>query len=367
MKMDRNETRKIRIGKTLIGGGAPVAVQSMTKTDTTDVSATVAQIKELEKAGCEIVRVAVPNMESAKCLSKIKKEINIPLVADVHFDYKLAMESILQGADKIRINPGNIGSKGKVRQVVLLAGEKKIPIRVGINAGSLKITFGGAGSSGGRKKERVSPDAKDMVSSALDYIKMFNDWGFFDIVISLKSSDVVTTVEAYTKFAEKSDAPLHLGITESGPPGIGTVKSSVGLGILLHRGIGDTIRVSLTSDPVEEVRVAWLILQSLNLRNYGIDIISCPTCARCRTDIVKVVETLQERAASLRSRTAGKPLRVAIMGCEVNGPGEASHADIGIAAGKNTGLLFKRGRPVRKIAPDEWIEQLILEIERFGE
>ena len=360
--MERNKTRKVKIGKVSIGGGAPVAVESMTRTDTTDVPGTLAQIKQLEKVGCEIIRVSVPDMESAKCISKIKRGINIPLVADIHFDYKLAIESILQGADNIRINPGNIGSRENVRQVVLLAGEKRIPVRVGINAGSLKMTSGARG-----KKKHISPDAKDMVSSALDYIKMFNDWGFFDIVVSLKSSDVLTTVNAYTMFAEKSDEPLHLGITESGPPGIGTVKSSVGLGILLHQGIGDTIRVSLTGDPVEEVRVAWLILQSLNIRNYGIDIISCPVCARCQTDIVKIVETLQKRITSVpfRGRRFGKPLTVAIMGCEVNGPGEASHADIGIAAGRNTGLLFRKGKPVKKVSPGDWIEQLMSEIGSF--
>ena len=332
-------TREIKIGNIKIGAGTPIRVQSMTKTATTDLKATLEQIKELENSGCEIIRVSVPDIESAKLLGKIKKEMNVPLVADIHFDYKLAIESINQGVDKIRINPGNIGSKEKVKQIVELAKERKIPIRIGLNSGS----------------------CENLVQTCFDYIKMFEDWNFFDIVISLKASDVLQTIKAYQSVAEKVNYPLHIGITEAGPLLAGTIKSSTGIGILLYQGLGDTIRVSLTTEPTEEVKVAYLILQSLNLRNYGIELITCPTCARCKIDLKKIVSEFEKKVEPFRKKFVKLPVpvKVAIMGCEVNGPGEAKHADIGIAGGKNTGLLFKKGKPVKKISPENWIDKLI--------
>jgi len=332
-------TKEIKIGNIKIGADTPIRVQSMTKTATTDLKATLAQIKELENSGCEIIRVSVPDIESAKLLGKIKKEMNVPLVADIHFDYKLAIESINQGVDKIRINPGNIGSKEKVKQIVELAKERKIPIRIGLNSGS----------------------CENLVQTCFDYIKMFEDWNFFDIVISLKASDVLQTIKAYQSVAEKVNYPLHIGITEAGPLLAGTIKSSTGIGILLYQGLGDTIRVSLTTEPTEEVKVAYLILQSLNLRNYGIELITCPTCARCKIDLKKIVSEFEKKVEPFRKKFVKLPVpvKVAIMGCEVNGPGEAKHADIGIAGGKNTGLLFKKGKPVKKISPENWIDKLI--------
>jgi len=339
-----NTTRQIKIGNVKIGGGLPVVVQSMTKTDTSNIRATVNQIKQLEKAGCKIVRVAVPDMNTAKVLKKIKKRITIPLVADIHFDYKLAIESIKQGVDKIRINPGNIGSRDKVKEVVLAAKEAKIPIRIGLNSGSIK---------------KMRGNIRDvMVETAIDYVKMFEDWHFFDMVLSLKSSDVFTTIEAYRLLAEKVNYPLHLGITESGPPGPGTVKSAIGIGILLMENIGDTIRVSLTADPVEEVKTAYQILQATGKNDRGVDIISCPTCARCRINLIKIVKGF-ENEISKHQLVFNRSIKVAIMGCEVNGPGEARHSDIGIAGGRNTGLLFKHGKVIKKIKPENWTEELI--------
>jgi len=339
-------TREIKIGNIKIGAGTPIRVQSMTKTATTDTKATLEQIKELENSGCEIIRVSVPDIESAKLLGKIKKEMNVPLVADIHFDYKLAIESINQGVDKIRINPGNIGSKEKVKQIVELAKERKIPIRIGLNSGS----------------------CENLVQTCFDYIKMFEDWNFFDIVISLKASDVLQTIKAYQSVAEKVNYPLHIGITEAGPLLEGTIKSSTGIGILLYQGLGDTIRVSLTTEPTEEVKVAYLILQSLNLRNYGIELITCPTCARCKIDLKKIVSEFEKKLEPFRKKFVKlpAPVKVAIMGCEVNGPGEAKHADIGIAGGKNTGLLFKKGKPVKKISPENWIEELVQSLLDFS-
>ncbi|OIO74370.1 MAG: 4-hydroxy-3-methylbut-2-en-1-yl diphosphate synthase [Elusimicrobia bacterium CG1_02_37_114] len=342
--MSRPDPVQIKIGNVKIGGGLPVIVQSMTKTDTSDIRATVNQIKQLERAGCKIVRVAVPDMNAVKVLKKIKKRITIPLVADIHFDYKLAIESIKQGVDKIRINPGNIGSRNKVKEVVLAAKDAKIPIRIGLNSGSIKKMRGNV--------------QEVMVETAIDYIKMFEDWGFFDMVLSLKSSDVFTTIEAYRMLAKKVNYPLHLGITESGPPGAGTVKSAIGIGILLMENIGDTIRVSLTADPVEEVKTAYQILQATGKKVRGIDIISCPTCARCKINLVKIVEDF-ENEISKHHLVFNRSIKVSIMGCEVNGPGEARHADIGIAGGRNTGLLFKHGKVIKKIKPENWVKELI--------
>ncbi|MEW6042219.1 MAG: (E)-4-hydroxy-3-methylbut-2-enyl-diphosphate synthase, partial [Elusimicrobiota bacterium] len=287
-----------------------------------------------------------------------------PLVADIHFDWRLAVESVKQGADKIRINPGNIGSREKVRQVVLACKEAKIPIRIGINSGSVK-NVSRKWEVGSRQSEVGSSILAEMMSATVaDYVAMFEDWGFTNIVISLKASDVFSTIEAYKKTAEKINYPLHIGITEAGPAGSGTIKSAVGLGVLLHSGLGDTLRVSLTADPVEEVKAGYLILQSLNLRSYGIDLISCPTCARCSTNIEKLVKEFEKRITAQPGKllNRSKPLKVAIMGCEVNGPGEARHADIGIAGGKNTGLLFIKGKPVKKLKPSEWINELLKQI-----
>ena len=355
MSYKRYKTRKVKIGKLIIGGGAPISVQSMTNTDTRDVSATVRQIKALEAAGCELVRVAVPDMDAATKLGQIKSRINIPLAADIHFDYRLALEAIAQGVDKLRINPGNIGSKDKVALVAENAKKAGIPIRIGVNAGSLKAIQKGRHFSSAEK-------ARGLVKAAFEHIKILESLKFYDTVVSLKASDVPTTIEANRLFAKASDYPLHLGITESGTIFSGTIKSSVGLGILLNSGIGDTVRVSLTADPVEEVKAAYQILQSLGLRSTGIEIISCPTCSRCEVDLIKIVNELEKRLSSinaLTSRAFKKPIRIAVMGCVVNGPGEAKEADFGIAGGKNTGLLFKNGKIIGKIAPNRWVETLV--------
>jgi len=350
---DRTKTRKINIGGVVIGGGNPIAVQSMTNTDTRDLKGTVRQIKSLQEAGCEIVRVAVPDMESAKNLSKIKKAIDIPLVADIHFDWQLAIESIKQGIDKLRINPGNIGSAEKVRAVVKAAKSAGIPIRIGVNAGSLKSAHA---------EKTACGRAVKLVDSALEHVKILEDNDFFDIAVSLKASDVITTVEAYRLFAQKKNYPLHLGITEAGSLFRGTIKSSVGLGIMLNDKLGDTLRVSLTADPVEEVKAAYQILQSLDLRSTGIELISCPTCARCEVDLVKIVgeiETQLAKAHNLIAKRPGRPLKVAVMGCVVNGPGEAKDADIGIAGGKKKGILFENGKVVGEVNPKQWADTLI--------
>ncbi len=341
--IQRRKTRQISVGDVKIGGGAPISVQSMTKTDTRDVDATVKQIKSLEAAGCEIVRIAVLDTEAARAIKAIKKKINCPLVADIHFQYKLAIEAINAGADKIRLNPGNIKKKEDIAQVLKLAKKKRIPIRIGLNSGST------AGRS--------------MVKIALDYIKLFEQMDFRDIIVSLKASDVLTTIDAYREMAELCDYPFHLGVTAAGPSERGIVKSSVGIGTLLAGGIGDTIRVSLTGDPCEEVRVAKEILTSLNLRKGGIDIISCPTCGRCEVDLVKVVEKLEDKLSAISSQLSAKQIKVAIMGCVVNGPGEAKEADIGIAAGKHCGILFKKGKIVRKIKESDFVKVLLDEMD----
>lgn len=363
----RKKTKKIKVGNVYLGGNEPIRVQSMTKTDTRDIQATVRQIKQLEEVGCEIVRCAVPDRESAEVLGKIKKAIKIPLVADIHFDYRLALEAIRQDVDKIRINPGNIGNRDRVKKVVLAAKEKNIPIRIGVNAGSLK-----AGTRyevrGTRDKARGTSKAEAMVNSAMEYTRFCEDLGFSGVVISLKAADVPTTLEAYRLIAKKCNYPLHLGITEAGTIVSGSIKSAIGMGILLSEGIGDTIRVSLTTtDPCEEIKVGYEILRSLGLRNYGIEIISCPTCARCEIDLVKIVNTLEKKLTHRSSLIAHslRPLKVAIMGCIVNGPGEAQDADIGIAGGKGVGLLFKLGKPIKKIKEKDWIKTLVSEIEKM--
>jgi (E)-4-hydroxy-3-methylbut-2-enyl-diphosphate synthase len=345
--MKKKRTRQLSLGGVTIGGGAPVVVQSMTNTDTRKTSPTVRQIRQLEKLGCEIVRVAVPDREAAGNLAAIKRGISIPLVADIHFDHKLALEAIKQGVDGLRINPGNIGSTEKVRTVVRAAQDRGIPIRIGVNVGSLHKRL--------LKKYR-HPTPEAMVESALEHISLLEALHFFDIKISLKSSDLLDTVQAYRLIRKKVNYPLHLGITAAGPSFSGTIKSSIGLGMLLAEGIGDTIRVSLTGSPLEEVRVAYEILKALKLRTRGPLIISCPTCGRCDINILSIVNTLERELASL-----SQPLTIAVMGCTVNGPGEAREADLGVAGGKGGGVLFKKGKIVKRLKEKELVSVLIKE------
>jgi len=347
----RKNTLKIKVGNVFIGGDAPVSVQSMTNTDTRDADATITQIKRLQDAGCDIVRVAVPDVSAAQAIEKIKNHIDIPLVADIHFDHRLAIESMRRGADKIRINPGNIGSREKVKEVVDEAKKRNIPIRVGVNSGSLEkdilAKYGGITAEG-------------LVESALNNVRLLEELDFRDIVISLKASSVPLTVSAYRILSEKTAYPLHLGVTEAGTIFSGTIKSCVGIGALLCEGIGDTIRVSLTGDPVEEVKVAKEILKAVGHIKEGIEIISCPTCGRCRIDLVGLAQRIESKLESLGRGLKQKHIKVAIMGCAVNGPGEARDADIGIAGGKNEALLFKKGQIIAKI-PEQEIEQVLLE------
>lgn len=347
----RNQTRQIDVGGVKIGGGAPVSVQSMTNTDTRDWKATVKQIKQLEEAGCEIVRVSLPSMEAALNVQKIKKNIKIPLVADIHFDYRIALEAIKQGVDKLRINPGNIGSKERVEAVVREAKKARIPIRIGVNAGSLKSV---------NNFDDNTSRAKELAKAALEHVKILEKNKFYDIAVSLKASNIATTVEAYKIFASKRNYPLHLGITEAGSAFSGTIKSSAGLGIMLYDGLGDTIRVSLTADPVEEVKTAYSLLQSMELRNSGIEIISCPTCSRCEVDLIKIVSEMEKAISKMKDlKTLQKPVKIALMGCVVNGPGEAKDADFGIAGGKNIGILFKNGQVIGKVKPQHWVKKLV--------
>jgi (E)-4-hydroxy-3-methylbut-2-enyl-diphosphate synthase len=334
-----------------VGGRAPISVQSMTKTDTRDAAATISQIHELEEAGCEIIRVAVPDENAAQKLEEIKNRIAIPLIADIHFNHKLALMAIDAGVDGLRINPGNIGEKRKVAEVVKKAFTCSIPIRIGVNAGSLEKDL---------LKKYGHPTPQALVASALRNIKLLESFDFDLIKVSLKASDVLSTVKAYRLIASKTHYPLHVGITEAGPLLRGAIKSSLGMGILLAEGIGDTIRVSLTAPPIEEVKVGYAILQALKLRRFGPEIISCPTCGRCETNIEKIVKELENRISHLK-----KPITVAVMGCVVNGPGEAREADIGIAAGKNSGLLFKKGKPIGKVAVESLVDRLIEEINSY--
>ncbi len=344
----REQTRKVNIGGRMIGGGCPVAIQSMTNTPTEDIAATAAQIRRLEAAGCEIIRCTVPTYEAAAALKEIKKQITIPLVADIHFDYKMAIAAMENGADKIRINPGNIGGREKVKAVVDAAKERQIPIRVGVNSGSLE-------------KELVEKyhgvTAQGIVESALDKVHMIEDMDYDNLVISIKSSDVLMCVKAHELLADKTPYPLHVGITESGTVTSGNIKSAIGLGLILHQGIGDTIRVSLTGDPVEEIRSAKLILRTLGLRKGGIEVVSCPTCGRTKIDLIRLADEVEKM-------TADFPLdiKVAVMGCVVNGPGEAKEADIGIAGGIGEGLLIKKGEIIRKVPEEELLEALRQEL-----
>lgn len=366
------------MGNIFIGGNYPISVQSMTNTDTRDVKETVRQIKRLEKARCEIVRLALPDMEAARALKEIKKRVHIPLVADIHFDYRLALEAIAQGVDKIRINPANIGSREKVEAIANAARDARIPIRIGVNAGSLKLPaqdrpLTGKFRGGDISYHAASGKAERMVTLALRYLEILESQNFDRIVISLKASDVPATIEAYRLVSQKTDYPLHLGITEAGTEFSGTIKSALGIGTLLSEGIGDTIRVSLTASPEEEVRVGYEILKALRLRSLGPETISCPTCSRCQIDLIKITNEVERRLKSLfrqKSPFAASgvslvpPFKVAIMGCVVNGPGEAREADVGIAGGKGVGLLFSRGKVIRKVKEKEMVDVLLKEVEK---
>ncbi len=349
--MHRENTRVVQIGDRKIGGGNPILIQSMTNTKTQDVAATVAQILELERAGCEIIRCTVPDMEAARAISEIKRQIHIPLVADIHFDYRMAIAAMENGADKIRINPGNIGGPDKVKAVAEVAARRGIPIRVGVNSGSLEKRliekYGGVTAEG-------------IVESALDKVHGMEELGFYNLVISIKSSDVLMCVKAHELLAERTDYPLHVGITESGTVFSGNIKSAVGLGLILHQGIGDTVRVSLTGDPVEEIRSAKLILRTLGLRRNGIEVVSCPTCGRTRIDLIGLAEKVEKLVEDYPL-----DIKVAVMGCAVNGPGEAREADLGVAGGQGEGLLFKKGEILRKVPEEQLLDALKEELDHW--
>lgn len=340
----REHTKKINIGGRIVGGGSPIAIQSMTNTPTEDVAATVAQIKRLEKAGCEIIRCTVPTLEAAKAIKEIKKQTALPLVADIHFDYKMAIAAMENGADKIRINPGNIGSREKVKAVVDVAKERNIPIRVGVNSGSLEKELV-------EKYQGVT--AEGIVESALDKVHMIEEIDYDNLVISIKSSDVMMCVKAHELLADKTPYPLHVGITESGTINSGNIKSAIGLALILNQGIGDTIRVSLTGDPVEEVKSAKLILRTLGLRQGGVEVVSCPTCGRTKIDLIKLAGEVEKMVEDMPL-----DIKVAVMGCVVNGPGEAKEADIGIAGGIGEGLLIKKGEIIKKVPEKELLDAL---------
>lgn len=347
----RKQTRQISIDNVKIGGGAPISVQSMTNTKTTDTAATVAQIKALEKAGCDIVRLAVPDMAAAENIANIKKQVNVPLVADIHFDYRLALKAIEQGIDALRINPGNIGDEDRVKAVVEAAKTKHIPIRIGVNAGSLDKKLLA-------KYGKVTAQA--LVESAMEHVRILEKLDFHDIKISLKAHDVPLTLDAYRLMSETVDYPLHLGITEAGTVNTGIIKSAVGIGALLAEGIGDTFRISLTGDPVNEVKVANEILKALGLKEYGPTLISCPTCGRCNIDLPSIAAQVEKRLENVQ-----KPVKVAVMGCVVNGPGEARDADIGIAGGKGEGLVFRKGEIIGKVPEDKLIDALFAELDKI--
>jgi len=351
--IQRRKTRQIQLGKIKVGGDAPVTVQSMTKTDTRDVGATVQQIWDLEAAGCEIVRCAVPVREAAEQLGAIKKKIRIPLVADIHFNYKLALIAVEQGVDGLRLNPGNIGARKYVEEVVRAASERQIPIRIGVNAGSLEKDL---------LQKYDGPTAEGMVESGLRHIHILEDVGFNEIKISLKASDPLMMIEAYRMLAGKVDYPFHLGVTEAGTPTVGTIKSAVGLGTLLADGIGDTIRVSLAADPVEEVRVGIEILKALKIRKEGMTFVACPSCGRADVDLVGLAKAVEERMLPYSNLN----IHVAVMGCEVNGPGEARAADLGVAGGKGIGLIFKRGEIIRKVPETQIVDALMEEVKKFA-
>ncbi len=347
----RKKNRIVDIGGVKIGGEYPVAIQSMCNTDTRNVKETVNQILSLENAGCEIIRVAIPDMEAAEAISDIKKQIHIPLVADIHFDYRLALEVIRRGVDKVRINPGNIGSRERVKAVADAARERNIPIRVGVNGGSLEREL---------LQKYGAPTADALVESAIENIRILNELNFYDTVVSIKVSDVPTMLSAYRKFNEISDIPLHIGVTEAGTLMQGTIKSAVGIGTLLAEGIGDTMRVSLTDEPTEEISAAYNIQKVLGLRNAGATLVSCPTCGRTRINLIQIAKEVERRIADIK-----KPIKVAVMGCAVNGPGEAREADIGIAGGDGVGIIFSHGKILRKVGENEIVDELMKEIGRL--
>ena len=344
--MTRRTSKLLRIGKVTVGGDAPIVVQSMTKTDTCDIPATINQIKELEDCGCEIVRVAVPDNEAAKSLATIKKSVSLPLIADIHFDYRLALAALQAGVDGLRLNPGNIGDKEQIAKVVAAAKEREVPIRIGVNAGSLPANF-----------QPNTPPAKRMVNMALEQIRLMEGLDFSLIKVSLKAFDVPTTIQAYQMIADKMPYPLHLGVTEAGLPRTGAIRSAIGIGILLYQGIGNTIRVSLTAHPCEEVFVAYEILKSLGLRQRGPTLVSCPSCGRAEVDIIALAEAVSKRLEKL-----SKPVKVAVMGCVVNGLGEAKDADVGIACGKGKGAIFRKGKAVSTVSEDRFLEALMAEV-----
>lgn len=349
--INRRITEKIRVGSLFIGGDAPVSIQSMTNTLTSNADETVTQVHKLIAAGCDIIRVAVPDMDAALAISEIKKRISIPLVADIHFDYRLAITSMENGADKVRINPGNIGSKERVKSVVSCARERGVPIRIGVNSGSLETEL--LNKHGG-----ITPEA--LVESALKHVRILEELSFYDIVISIKSSNVPLTIAAYQLISKEVTYPLHIGVTEAGTIYKGTIKSSVGIGALLSQGIGDTIRVSLTGDPIEEVKVGKEILKSLGLYRQGLEFISCPTCGRTKIDLITIAKQVEQALEGI-----DKNLKIAVMGCVVNGPGEAKDADIGIAGGDGCAMLFKKGKIIRKIAEANIVEELLNEINKM--
>lgn len=351
--MGRNETKAVRIGNCVIGGGNPVLIQSMTNTKTEDAAATVAQIQRLTAAGCDIIRCAVPTMEAAEALAQIKKGITVPLVADIHFDYRLAIAAMEYGADKIRINPGNIGGRDRLLAVVKEAKARNIPIRVGVNSGSLEKNL---------VEKYHGVTAEGIVESALDKVGMIEEMGYDNLVISIKSSDVLMCVKAHELISERTDHPLHVGITEAGTVISGNIKSSIGLGLILHQGIGDTIRVSLTGDPLEEVKSAKLILRTLGLRKGGIEVVSCPTCGRTQINLIELANQVETMVADIPL-----DLKVAVMGCVVNGPGEAKEADIGIAGGIGEGLIIRHGEVVKKVPEEEVLQELRQELLNWSE
>lgn len=351
-KRAKRQTRQIYVGDVPIGGGAPVVVQSMTNTDTRDVSSTVRQVQQLHEAGCEIVRLAIPDMEAVEGFKEIKSRVSPPLIADVHFDQRLAIAALKAGTDGLRINPGNIGGRKAVEKIIKEADSRDVPIRIGVNAGSLPKKI---------LKKHGHPTPEAMVESALDFVKLFEELDFDQMKISLKSSNVLNTIAAYELLSEQTDYPLHLGVTEAGTLISGTVKSAIGIGLLLFKGIGDTFRVSLTRDPLDEVKVAYEILRALDLRHRGPEIISCPTCARCEIDLFGLVDEVEKALSGIKSSP-----KVAIMGCVVNGPGEAKEADVGIAGGRGQGVLFKHGQLVGKVPERELAEVLIEEVKKIA-
>lgn len=348
--MKKYISRVVKVGPYKLGGDNPIRVQSMCNTDTRDVASTVAQILQLEKAGCEIIRVAVPDMAAAKAISKIKKKIHIPLVADIHFDYKLALECIEQGIDKVRINPGNIGSEEKVKAVVQACKKNKVPIRIGVNGGSLEKDL----------LQKYGPTPKAAVESAMRHVRILEKLNFRDILISIKFSDVPEMIEGYKLLAKKVDYPLHLGVTHAGTPFMGTIKNAIGIGSLINEGIGATLRVSLTGSTEEEVKVGWAILKAVNARKRGPEMISCPTCGRTEIDLISLANKVEEAIANIE-----KPIKVAVMGCVVNGPGEAREADIGVAGGKGMGAIFVKGQVIKSVKEDQILEELLREIKKI--